>query len=207
MTRPDNSWTLAQLENYAHDRASNISSFGRKTLTETWLFGESLFFVEEQTKAAGTWLAWVKAQGYSLPTASNAIKLYQRIPYGDLDSFDDMTVTDVKIMLGLIKRPPVKRPPVETVETVDVESETLLESEPVGKTESGPAPHKVTTTDQRKAKIVNVSGVSLSVSEVLGKALNLVVEAQKIGVDSSCDDILRQITTLASSLLSLQISA
>jgi len=45
--RPSKTWTVETLEKYALSRAVEIGNFGRKTLKQTWLFGEALFFIHE----------------------------------------------------------------------------------------------------------------------------------------------------------------
>jgi hypothetical protein len=107
--RPDKTWTLEHLETYARKRADTIYGFGRKTITQTWLFGEALSMIEIIKKKDRTWVDWVKTQNYSLSTASNAIKLFERVSFEDLESFDGMTTTELKAMLDIIKRPPSKK--------------------------------------------------------------------------------------------------
>jgi hypothetical protein len=106
---PNKSWTLEKLQGYALDRADQISSFGRKTIIHTWLFGASLACIQEIKKENRTWIDWLKSQPFSPTTAANAIKLYEKVRIEDLSRFDGMTVSDLKVMLDIIKRPPSKR--------------------------------------------------------------------------------------------------
>ena len=58
--RPSKTWTLKSLEKYALSRAVEIGTFGRKTLEQTWLFGEALCFIRESLKEKGQWMEWVE---------------------------------------------------------------------------------------------------------------------------------------------------
>jgi hypothetical protein len=106
---PSKAWTLEKLEGYALDRADQISTFGRKTIIHTWLFGASLALIREIMKENRRWIDWLKTQPYSPTTAMNAIKLHERVSLKDLSKFDGMGVSDLKVALDIIKRPPPKR--------------------------------------------------------------------------------------------------
>ena len=103
--RPSKTWTLEKLEQYALSRAGEISTFGRKTLEQTWLFGEAVFFIRESLKEKGQWMKWVETQPFSLSTATNAIKAFERVTLDELKKFDGMTASDMKVALDIIKMP------------------------------------------------------------------------------------------------------
>jgi hypothetical protein len=109
INRPRKSWTLDALKKYALSRAVEIGNFGRKTLKQTWLFGEALFFIHEIKKEKGQWMEFVKTQPYSLSTAMNAIKVFKRVSLDQLEEFDGMTASDLKVALAIIKMPPASR--------------------------------------------------------------------------------------------------
>ena len=109
LARPDSTWTLDRLQEYALARANQISSWGRKTLVETWLFGSALALIRDKQKQEGKWMEWLKTQRISPPTATNAIKLSERISFEDLESCEGMTVSDLKAALDIIKQPPAKK--------------------------------------------------------------------------------------------------
>ena len=71
-----------------------------------WLFGEALFFIRESLKEKGQWMKWVETQPFSLSTATNAIKVFERVTFEDLKKFDGMTASDLKVALDIIKMPP-----------------------------------------------------------------------------------------------------
>jgi hypothetical protein len=106
---PSKTWTLEKLEQYALSRADEISSFGRKTLEQTWLFGEVVSLIRDYLKEKGQWMDWVRTQPYSLSTATNAIKVFERVTFDELKKFDGMTASDMKVALDIIKMPPVSR--------------------------------------------------------------------------------------------------
>jgi hypothetical protein len=109
VSRPDSTWTLNRLQDYAISKAIEIHNFGRRTITESWLFGESLALIRKIKKEDRTWMEWLKTQPFSPTTATNAIKLHERVGFEDLESFDGMNISDMKVMLSIIKRPPPKR--------------------------------------------------------------------------------------------------
>ncbi len=79
-THPNKDWTLQSLENYALSRVGEINICGRKTLEQTWFLGEVLSLIRDEIKKEkGGWMKWVEIQPYSLSTATNAIKVYERI--------------------------------------------------------------------------------------------------------------------------------
>ena len=98
--RPSKTWTLEKLEQYALSRAVEIGNFGRKTLEQTWLFGEVVSLIRESLKEKGQWMDWVRPQTYSLPTATNAIKVFKHVTFDDLKRFDGMTVSDLEVRPG-----------------------------------------------------------------------------------------------------------
>ncbi len=196
--RPDKSWDLKKLEGYALDRAKEIHSFGRKTITQTWLFGESLSLIRDFLKEKSGWMKWVEAQPFSLSTASNAIKVFPRVTFDELKKFDGMTTTDMKAALEIIKMPPPskKSKAVEDKPTPNApEQATVQTTEPAPET----AVRKITTTgysrngDQKKNPEPEV-GVALTASEVLGKALSLLIAAEQIGITPACKDILAKLS-------------
>lgn len=107
--RPTQDWTLSRLEKHASAHVSAASAFGRKSLVHHWLFGESLAFIKKLKRGRGEWMRWVKASAYSYSTCNNAIKLHEGIPFEALESCEGLNSTDLKVMLGIIKRPSVSR--------------------------------------------------------------------------------------------------
>jgi hypothetical protein len=222
--RPDKAWTLETLENYARDRADEISNFGRKTIVETWLFGESLALIRNLKKEDRGWMNWVKSQPYSLSTATNAIKVYERVKFDELTLFKDMTVSDLKSALEIIKSPPPQRRRIE--KAVPVSQEVLKDhttSEKVADTDSGSLPEdttvetndeapekatirKMATTDytqpsHKKSPAPEEVGPSLTACEVLGRAFTFLVEAEKLGITPDCKALLTQISAKVAALV------
>ncbi len=101
IARPNKSWTLDSLENYALKRAGAIHNFGRKTLEETWLFGEALGFIRERKKGSLVWMKWVATQPFSQSTATNAIKVSERVSFDELKKFEGMSASDLKAALEI----------------------------------------------------------------------------------------------------------
>jgi hypothetical protein len=202
-SRSDKTWNLKSLQRYALDRADAIGNFGRKTLTQTWLFGESLSFIQEITKKKGGWMDWVKTQPYSLSTAVNAIKVYKRIGFDELESFVGVTGTDIKIALDILNSPPPKKlrkqTPAATTTGEATEQSSSDAPEQATEQSSNDAPErKVTTTDysrggSRKNSDPEV-GAKLTAAEILGQANNLLIEAEEIGITPECMDILAQMS-------------
>jgi hypothetical protein len=221
--RPNNTWTLENLETYARKRADTIYGFGRKTITQTWLFGEALSMIEVIKKKDRTWVEWIKTQNYSLSTASNAIKLFERVSFEDLESFDGMTTTELKAMLDIIKRPPVKKrhetpAPIARTEATDAATDVAPETSADQSVEGGSehvdagdhsaesvTVRKLTTTDytrpSHKKNSAPEVGPSLTASEVLGRAFTLLVEVEKIGITPDCNDILTLISAKVAVLI------
>ncbi len=212
--RPDKSWTLETLEEYALDRASEINNFGRKTIIETWLFGESLSLIREKQKEKGEWMTWVKTQPYSLSTATNSIKVYERVSFDDLNQFNDMTVTDMKSALEIIKSPPPQRrrraTPIPTTSDVGTDHITDIAPEVANDETTEVAPEKttirkMTTTDYNRPGLEKYAtsdvGASLTASEVLGKAYSLLIEAEKVGMTPGCNEVLAQISAKVTDLI------
>jgi hypothetical protein len=200
--RPNKTWSLKNLENYALDRASEINNFGRKTIMETWLFGESLSLIRDIKKDTGDWINWIKTQPYSLSTATNAIKVNKRVTFDELNLFKDMTVTDMKSALLIIQSPPPQSRRRERLLPINSE-EAKVET-----TDGAPekaAPRKITVTDYSRVGVQKNHtpevGASLTASEVLGQAYTLLIEAEGIGVTVDCNEILAQISSKITNLL------
>jgi hypothetical protein len=221
--RPNKSWTLETLEDYALDRASEINNFGRKTIVQTWLFGESLALIRGKQKEKGEWMTWVKTQPYSLSTATNSIKVYERVNFDDLNQFNDRTVSDMKSALEIIKSPPPERrrratpdpitPDILTDHTTDV-APPEANDETTGVAPEKATIRKMTTTDYSRNGVQKNStpevGVSLTASEVLGKAYTLLIEAEKVGMTPDCNEVLAQISAKVADLtqtLTVDVSA
>jgi hypothetical protein len=212
--RPVKGWTLKALEAYAQQRALEINNFGRKTLVQTWLFGSSLSLIKEIQKKDQKWMEWVKTQPYSLSTATNAVKLFQRVTFEELSSFDGMSVSDLKAALDIIKSPPPQRkkqsstPPQQAKGTALKLVNGQEQAEPSADVEQSTnvtttQPH-VTGTDYRRngrKTTKPVVGPTLTASEVLGQALNLLLEVEKQGVTADCSEILTEIAAKVASLL------
>ena len=211
--RPSNNWSLEDLENYALDRASEICNFGRRTIFQTWLFGESLSMIRNLKKEDRGWMNWVKTQPFSLSTASNAIKVFERVSFEELNLFKDMSVTDMKSALDIIKTPIPQKRRQKTAASVASEVANDLSSQDVPQnsevdsqaatvqdadiTPENGQPRKETITDysrkglQRNAPEV---GPSLTAAEILGQAFNLLIEAESVGITPDCTDVLAQIS-------------
>ncbi len=196
---PSKDWTLKSLEDYALSRCGEISTWGRKTLEQTWFLGQVLSLIRAITKEKGGWMKWVSAQPFSLSTAINAIKVYERITFDELTKFDGMTTTDMKAALEIIKTPPPskKSKAVENKPTPNAPEQVTDQT-----TEAAPetaSDRKMTTTDysrnggQKKNAELEV-GVALNASEVLGKALSLLIAAEQIGITPDCSDILAKLS-------------
>jgi len=147
INRPSKSWTLDALKKYALSRAVEIGNFGRKTLEQTWLFGEALFFIRDYLKEKGQWMKWVETQTFSLSTAMNAIKVFERVTLDELKKFDRMTSSDMKVALDIIKMPPA---PMKRQE----EKSTPNAPEKATDTTTGDTPEKAAKPD------AEVKGVS-----------------------------------------------
>jgi hypothetical protein len=225
--RPNKDWTLKNLEKYALDRVQEIHGFGRKTTVQLWLFGEALSLIRQRQKESKTWMDWVKTQPYSLTTATNAIKFWERIGFDDLQSYDGMSLSDLKAVLDIIKLPPVpkrrKQTPVlpTTEQAIDQTTGNAPEATdqttdaPEATDESTDAPNKaaerkVTTTDYsqkgRKSEEPKV-GPDLTAAEMLGQALNMLIAAEEIGVSQDCSGILTELATKIGALLQTIASA
>lgn len=211
--RPDSTWSLERLEEYALARAETIAGFGRRTISETWLLGESLSLIQNMKKKEGAWIDWVKTQNFSLSTATNAIKLYERIAYHDLESCNGMTVSDLKASLDIIKRPPVKKrnstvatPSVgakagEQPSTIPFSQRTDSDvPDSVTVETAGISPERangrVTVTDYSRngrKTAEPVVGADLTTSEVLGQILNQLLTAERLGITPDCSDLLDEI--------------
>ena len=226
---PDKSWNLEKLESYALDRANEIHGFGRKTITQTYLFGSALSLIRDLKKQNKTWVDWVKTQDFSLTTATNAIKLAERATFDELQSFQGMTPTDLKAALDIIKAPAPKRrnqSPSQVAPDQPTEAALKLHKAETGSTDQGAsdqtdgdpseqakaestgtapeaADRKVTMTrESTNGRKLNepVVGSTLTPAEVLGQALNLLIVAKGLGVTADCSDILSQIGAFVADL-------
>ena len=154
VSRPSKTWTLGALEKYALSRADEIGNFGRKTLERTWLLGEALFFIRESLKEKGQWMKWVETQTFSLSTATNAIKAFERVTFDELKKFDGMTASDMKVALDIIKMPSPSKKHKE-------EGEKLTPNAPEVATDAttDDAPQKATdaTTDDAPQKATDTT--------------------------------------------------
>jgi hypothetical protein len=192
------------LEQYALSRAVEISSFGRKTLEQTWLFGEVVSLIRDYLKEKGQWMDWVRTQPYSLSTATNAIKVFERVTFDELKRFNGMTASDMKVALDIIKMP---SPPKKHKE--EGEKPTPNAPEKATDTTTGDTPEKAS---ERRVTITGPSrngdqkttepevGVALTASEVLGKAYNFLIQAEQIGITPACKDILATLSAKLSDL-------
>jgi hypothetical protein len=211
--RPVKTWTLKQLESYAQKRSQEINSFGRRTIVQTWLFGESLFLIREIQKKNHKWMDWLKTQPFSVSTAATAVKFYERLTFEELESFDGITVSDLKAMLNIIKSPPPQRrsnTPTPAQPTNDVALKVMNGQEEADQSAEVGQSNNVTTTEAPEPHVNRrngrktdepVVGPSLSVSEVLGQALNLVLEVEKQGVTPDCSDLLNQLAAKVATLI------
>lgn len=208
--RPNKDWTLKSLENYALSRAGDINTFARNTLEQTWFLGEVLSLIREIKKEKGGWMKWVEGQPFSLSTAMNSIKVYERSTFDELKKFNGMTSSDMKVALEIIKAPP---PSKKSKAVEDKPTPNASEVATVQTTEDAPekaADRKNTITDysrngdQKKTTEPEV-GVALTASEVLGKALSLLIAAEQIGITPDCNDIIaklsEKIVTLAAATI------
>lgn len=206
--RPSNTWSLEDLESYALDRASEICNFGRRTIIETWLFGESLSIIRDLKKEDRGWMNWVKTQPFSLSTATNAIKVFERVSFEELNLFKDMSVTDMKSALDIIKTPIAQKrrhktaassanemtndPTPQTHEVDSQAASVVADAAP----ENAPA-RKVTMTDYSRKDLQKNApnvGPSLTAAEILGQVFNLLIEAESLGITPDCSDVLTQIS-------------
>lgn len=212
--RPSTDWTLDRLEKYALSCVNKIAGFGRKTIQQTWLFGEAIALIQKLKKGQGEWMEWLKTQPFSHGTASNAIKLYERIRFEDLESCEDMTSTDLKVMLGIIKRPPVskKQQPAPTPDQV-ADAATLPFPSVDGRTEpsadgvtpptsNAPDRHVTVTGETGPDRKLNepVVGPDLTPAERLGQVLNLIADVETSGVTADCSDLLIEIEAKVAAL-------
>jgi len=209
--RPSKTWTLDALKKYALSRADEIGNFGRKTLVESWLFGEALSFIRESLKEKGQWMKWVETQTFSLSTATNAIKVVERVSFEDLKKFDGMTASDLKVALDIIKMP---SPSKKHKEEEEKSTPNALEEATDATTDDTPekaAVRKVTTTDYSRNGDQKTTepevGVALNASEVLGKAYSLLITAEQIGITPACKDILAKLSEKLSDLAAATIVA
>ena len=204
INRPNKTWTLENLEKYALSRADEISTFGRKTLEQTWLFGEVVSLIRDYLKEKGQWMDWVRTQPFSLSTATNAIKVFERVSFEDLKKFDGMTASDLKVALDIIKMPSPSKTHKE-----EGEEPTPNAPEKATDATTDDAPEKAS---DRRVTITGPSrngnqkttepevGVALTASEVLGKAYSLLITAEQIGITSDCTDILAKLSEKLSNL-------
>lgn len=212
--RPSQDWNLDRLEKYAHSCVNKIAGFGRRSLYQTWLFGEALALIHKLKKGRGEWMEWLKTQPFSHGTANNAIKLHERISFEDLESFEGMTTTDVKIMLDILKRPPAskKQKPTPAPDQV-ADAATLPFPSVEGRTETDAGrdtpltaddPDRyVTATDYARSPRKTpepVVGPELTPAERLGQVLNLIVEVETSGVTADCSDLLIEIEAKVAAL-------
>jgi hypothetical protein len=208
---PNKDWTLKKLENYALERATEICGFGRKTLTQIFLFGSALSLIQKIKKEEKTWMKWVKTQPYSLSTAAHAIELSRRVIFEELDAFNGMTTNETMIILDILKKSPPKKLRKQTPAATSPDVANAPDAQDGSPDQSNDdAPEqaaterKVTVTDysqKRSRKNAEpVVGASLTASEVLGQVLNLIVQAEKIGITPDCNDILAEITTKITTL-------
>ena len=204
INRPSKTWTLEKLEKYALSRVAEISSFGRKTLEQTWLFGEALSFIRESLKEKGQWMEFVKTQTYSLSTATNAIKAFERVSFEDLKKFDGMTVSDLKVALDIIKMPSRSKNHKEEGEKSTPNAPEKATDATTDDAPKKAAVRKVTTTDYSRNGDQKTTepavGVALNASEVLGKAYSLLITAEQIGITPACTDILAKLSEKLSNL-------
>lgn len=206
--RPNKTWTLAALETYARARAGDINSFGRQTLEQTWLFGEAFNFIREIKKEKGQWMKWVETQRFSLSTATNSIKVFERVSFNELKKFDGMTASDMKAALEIIKTPPPKnRKENEARPTPDTSEKAIDQT-----TENAPekTDRHVTTTDYSRNGDQKTSeavvGPALTASEVLGKAYSLLITAEQVGITQECKNILTQLSEKIAALASTMVA-
>jgi hypothetical protein len=185
--RPNTTWTLKKLENYALERATEVADFGRKTLKQIWLFGSALSLIEKIKKEEKTWMKWVKTQPYSLSTATHAIELSRRLIFTELDAFNGMTTNETMIILDILKKSPPKKLRKQTPAATTQEQSSAPNAQDGSPDQSNDdAPEqaateqKVTITDysqKRSRKNAEpVVGATLTASEVLGQVLNSTAE-------------------------------
>ena len=147
---------------------------------------------------------WVRTQPYSLSTATNAIKVFERVTFEELKKFDGMTASDMKVALDIIKMPPPSKKHKE-----EGEKPTPNAPEKATDATTDDAPEKAS---DRRVTITGPSrngdqkttepevGVALTASEVLGKAYNFLIQAEKIGITPACKDILATLSAKLSDL-------
>jgi hypothetical protein len=189
--RPDNTWNLKTLESYALERATEVADFGRKTLTQIWLFGSALSLIEKIKKEEKTWMKWVKTQPYSLSSAAHSIQIFKRVPFEELDAFNGMTTNETMIILDILKKSPPKKLRKQTPAATSPDVANAPDAQDGSPDQSNDdAPEqaaterKVTVTDySRNSSRKNAEpevGATLTASEVLGQVLNSTAE-ERVG--------------------------
>jgi len=192
INRPSKTWTLDALEKYALSRADEIGNFGRKTLEQTWLLGEAFSFIRDIKKEEGQWMDWMKTQTISLSTVTNAIKVFERVTFDELKKFNGMTASDLKVALDIIKMPSRSKTHKEEGEKPTPNAPEKASDRRV--TITGPSRNGNQKTTEPEV------GVALTASEVLGKAYNFLIQAEKIGITPACKDILATLSAKLSDL-------
>lgn len=199
--RPKKEWTLDQLAAYALQRVATIKGFAKKTVEQVYLFGESLFYVKQIKKEGKEWIRWLDDQPYSRTAALQAVKFYEKVGT-DIELLSDLTLTEAKIVVGVIKPPvrkekPDKKETADNKETVDNriqgggETPESGETAPLGRQVGGEA-------------FLQSESAMDATADLLGKTLNLLLEVEKRGITvehmklmMSIQEVLSRITAAA----------
>lgn len=205
---PDATWDEARLLDYMrqHDRA--IGGLERKTLQHEYCFGAAAQMKYEQL--GGKWTRWAKDQGYPLETFRRRRLLFVRA--GSLEALDKYPgKMEAYYALGIYRKPSREELDAQDAEREAKAQADVTEAKPQTQVEIQDAPvpdqgtaggvgggEEETLMDRLAASDERPGGPTAA--EILGKVVNLMVEAERVGLDDSCEALLDEIATITGRL-------
>jgi len=201
---PDATWDEGRLLAYMreHDRA--VESLERKSLRHEYFFGAAAQLKYEQL--GGKWTQWAKDQGYPKETFRRRRLLFVRA--GGIETLDKFPgKMEAYYDLGIYRKPTQRK-----LDALDVRWEGKA---PAGGAQADPssfdkvedAPGSLGDGDEaageaeaetlmERLAVPNERPGGPSAPEILGKVVNLLVEAERVGLDDSCPSLLDEIATI-----------
>jgi hypothetical protein len=201
---PDASWDEGRLLDYMrrHDRA--VVGLERTSLQHEYCFGAAAQLKYEQL--GGKWTQWAKDQGYPKETFRRRRLLFVRAGSPQaLDKFPGKM--EAYYDLGIYRKPTQKKMDALDARWEAKATASRAQAEPLalGRVEDATGSHgggdeasvgAVEETLMERLAVPDERPGGPTAAEILGKVVNLLMEAERVGVDDSCPSLLAEIATI-----------
>lgn len=201
---PDRSWDEGRLLDYMRQHDKAIAGLERSTLQHEYCFGAAAQLKYEQL--GGKWTQWAKDQGYPKETFRRRRLLFVRA--GGIEALDNYPgKMEAYYDLGIYRKPTQKKLDALDArwEAKSLTSETQAEPSVTGKVEDATGSHggqgeatggAEEETLMERLAVPDERPGGPTAAEILGKVVNLLMEAERVGLDDSCPSLLAEIATI-----------